>query len=116
MSVTLASDVCSHLYIIAQTFATKWRVETVMLLPRARGAGRGACVRAERPGVARRLAWRGDWRAALGQRVRDSVTQPTDDAAGRILARGSLRTNRCPLSLPLFCDDAVALSVAAPPT
>lgn len=25
MSVTLASDVGSHLYIIAQTFATEWR-------------------------------------------------------------------------------------------
>lgn len=59
MSVTLASNIGSHLYIIAQTFATERRVETV-LLARARGVearGERCETRAGRARVANRLAW-----------------------------------------------------------
>lgn len=115
MSVTLAS-VGSHLYIIAQTFATERPCRNCCAkLARGVGAWGGNARRGRAEGREETdvMTMTGARRSSRPLR---SVTQPTDDDAGRLpTTSSSLRTTRTLLHrLLLFCDDAVALCRLAP--
>lgn len=72
MSVTLAS-VGSHLYIMAQTFATEWRVETVVLVSTRCGSVGGGTSEARRDRAEGREETDGDDSGAGSQRFLDST-------------------------------------------